>query len=150
MGPQARAEPDGTWRPGRTDLTALSAQSFVWDEIKLGNYLKNPKSVVGKGKMVFVEGRAGSEGCYRLSEKVLQIAVTALKRSASDAQVMCDAQETHKCSATALDKRVSSAAGGCSRRIRILTPGACAINACLSASRSRRAPLRLQLGLLIF
>lgn len=36
-----------------SDLKALAEQGFVWNETNLDKYLDNPKSVVGKGKMVF-------------------------------------------------------------------------------------------------
>ena len=39
--------------PYSSDLKALGAQGFVWDENNLDKYLQDPKSVVGKGKMVF-------------------------------------------------------------------------------------------------
>ena len=39
--------------PYSSDLKALAAQGFVWDEKNLDKYLENPKTVVNKGKMVF-------------------------------------------------------------------------------------------------
>ena len=39
--------------PYSSDLKALVAQGFVWDEKNLDKYLENPKTVVNKGKMVF-------------------------------------------------------------------------------------------------
>jgi cytochrome c len=36
-----------------SDLKALAAQGFVWDENNLDKYLENPKQVAAKGKMVF-------------------------------------------------------------------------------------------------
>jgi len=39
--------------PYSSDLKALGAQGFVWDEKNLNKYLEDPKSIVGKGKMVF-------------------------------------------------------------------------------------------------
>jgi cytochrome c len=36
-----------------SDLKALAAQGFVWDENNLDKYLANPKQVAAKGKMVF-------------------------------------------------------------------------------------------------
>jgi cytochrome c len=39
--------------PYSSDLKALGAQGFVWDEKNIDKYLENPKSLVGKGKMVF-------------------------------------------------------------------------------------------------
>jgi cytochrome c2 len=36
-----------------SDLKALGAQGFVWDENNLSKYLENPKSVVASGKMIF-------------------------------------------------------------------------------------------------
>ena len=39
--------------PYSSDLKALAVQGFVWDEKNIDKYLENPKSIVGKGKMVF-------------------------------------------------------------------------------------------------
>jgi hypothetical protein len=39
--------------PYSSDLKALAAQGFVWDEKNLDKYLENPKTVVNKAKMVF-------------------------------------------------------------------------------------------------
>ena len=39
--------------PYSSDLKALVALGFVWDEKNLDKYLENPKTVVNKGKMVF-------------------------------------------------------------------------------------------------
>jgi len=39
--------------PYSSDLKALGAQGFVWDEKNLDKYLQDPKQVVAKGKMVF-------------------------------------------------------------------------------------------------
>jgi cytochrome c len=39
--------------PYSADLKALGGQGFVWDQNNLDKYLENPKSVVGKGKMIF-------------------------------------------------------------------------------------------------
>jgi cytochrome c len=36
-----------------SDLKALAARGFVWDDNNLDQYLKDPKRVVAKGKMVF-------------------------------------------------------------------------------------------------
>jgi cytochrome c2 len=39
--------------PYSSDLQALASQGFVWDEKNIDKYLQDPKSIVGKGKMVF-------------------------------------------------------------------------------------------------
>jgi cytochrome c len=39
--------------PYSSDLKALGGQGFVWDETNIDKYLENPKSLLGKGKMVF-------------------------------------------------------------------------------------------------
>jgi cytochrome c len=36
-----------------SDLKALGAQGFVWDDQALGKYLQDPKTVVANGKMMF-------------------------------------------------------------------------------------------------
>jgi cytochrome c len=39
--------------PYSADLKALASQGFVWDEKNIDKYLQDPRSIVGKGKMVF-------------------------------------------------------------------------------------------------